>query len=451
MSNTDNNNHYNTIIIGGGASGMMAAICAAESGSNKVLIIEKNSEMGKKLKITGGGRCNILNAEYDTEKLLSNYVGSKKYLHTPFSRFGVTETVEFFKNIGIDIKIEDRKRAFPKSEKALDVFNAMLTKIESFKNEDGSKVIEIKLNTKIESFSLTQNKVEYIEVVNNKGVVENIYANKFILSTGGMSHKETGSDGFGFKLLEKMGIKIDDFTPSLVPVAVSNNWVKKLSGKSIENIKLTFYVDNIKKKVLKLNKLKNEIDTYYENTLNTNRVLFTHSGLSGPTILNNSKYISDWLHEGKVTVKIDLFPFLDEKGVDDTLLNIFNYNKNKMLKNVLNDIYVGNILEEIFLDKGNPLFDIDLDREVHSVTKSERRKMVNVFKNLEIEITSLMSYDKAIIADGGVNLDEVNFDNFSLKKVKNLHVTGDMLNISRPSGGYSLQLCWTTGYAAGSN
>ena len=149
MSNTDNNNHYNTIIIGGGASGMMAAICAAESGSNKVLIIEKNSEMGKKLKITGGGRCNILNAEYDTEKLLSNYVGSKKYLHTPFSRFGVTETVEFFKNIGIDIKIEDRKRAFPKSEKALDVFNAMLTKIESFKNEDGSKVIEIKLNTKI--------------------------------------------------------------------------------------------------------------------------------------------------------------------------------------------------------------------------------------------------------------------------------------------------------------
>jgi predicted Rossmann fold flavoprotein len=227
-----------------------------------------------------------------------------------------------------------------------------------------------------------------------------------------------------------------------------------LSGKTVENIKLTFYVDGIKKKVIKSSKEKdldiNNISTY-KNSVENNRILFTHFGLSGPTILNNSKIISDWMHEGEVSLLIDLFPELDEKGLDDFLLNIFDNNKNKIFKNILNEIYSGNILEEIFLDKNNNLSDIDLNKEVNMISKSERRKLVNVFKNLKVNITGLMGFDKAIIADGGVECAEVNFENMSLKRLSNMRVTGDMINITRPSGGYSLQLCWTTGYVAGSS
>lgn len=450
---------YDVIIIGGGASGMMAGIIAARSKSNigdkkKVLIIEKNSELGKKLKITGGGRCNILNAEYEVDKLLTNYKDAKKYLYTPFSKFGVLDTVKFFEEIGIKIKIEDPtshkaskgqagKRAFPMSEKALDVYNAMYDELTKLG-------VEIKLNTKISKFILKENKVEHVVVHHTEHGFEEekLYADKFILSTGGMSHKETGSDGFGFELLAKMGIKIDTFNPSLVPVSVSNSWVKSLTGKSIEDIKLSFYVDGIKKKVIKLN-----IET-------KNRILFTHFGLSGPTMLNLSKTIKDWLSEGEVTLKIDLFPFMDESMLDKFLLDIFDNNKNKIFKNILNEIYSGNILESAFRDKeflshyaseSKGATTGLINEEVNSISKANRRKLVNILKNLEINITGLMGYDKAIIADGGVNLNEVNFEDFSLKKIKNLHVTGDLLNITRPSGGYSLQLCWTTGYIAGNS
>ncbi len=433
-------NHYNTIIIGGGASGMMAGVVAssgvaASGASGKVLILEKNPELGKKLKITGGGRCNILNAEMEIKKLLKNYGAAEKYLHTPFNIFGVQETINFFSDIGIEIKTEDRKRAFPKSEKALDVFNALEKKL--LNNQ-----AEIKYNTKIVEIIRGEGEESYkvIGIKISAGKDFEIYtADKYILSAGGYSHPETGSTGDGFKLLKDFGIKISEPEPSLVPVSVSNNWIKKLSGKSIENIKLTFFVDGKKKKVI-----KNNIET-------KNRILFTHFGLSGPTILNNSKYISNLIHEGEVALSIDLFPDMDEKAFDNYLLNIFDNNKNKILKNILNDIYAGNILEEIFLDKNSNLTDLDLNKEVNSINKSERRKLVNIFKNLKIHITGLMGYDKAIIADGGIDVTEINWDNMSLKRCNNLRVTGDMINITRPSGGYSLQLCWTTGYVAGSS
>jgi predicted Rossmann fold flavoprotein len=263
---------------------------------------------------------------------------------------------------------------------------------------------------------------------------------------GGYSHPETGSTGDGFKLLKDFGIKITEPVPSLVPVSVANDWVKKLSGKTIENIKLTFFIDGVKKKII-----KNNLET-------KNRILFTHFGLSGPTILNNSKYISDWMHEGEVSLSIDLFPEMDEKVLDNYLLNIFDNNKNKIFKNILNDIYTGNILEDIFLDEKfciennfvkNEKSSNFLNTEVHSISKADRRKLVNIFKNLKINITGLMGYDKAIIADGGIDPNEINWENMSLKRYSNLRVTGDMINISRPSGGYSLQLCWTTGYVAG--
>ena len=435
LADSNKNNHYDTVIIGGGASGMMAA--SVESSSAKVLILEKNSELGKKLKITGGGRCNILNAEMDMRKLLKNYGTSEKYLQTAFSIFGVQDTTHFFSKIGIEIKIEDRKRAFPKSERALDVFNAL--EKELIKNK-----VEVKLNTKIQEIIIDNYKVVGIKILNENKEMEIFTADKYILSTGGYSHPETGSTGDGFRFLKDAGIKISEASPSLVPISVSQAWVKSLSGKTIENLKLTFYIDGIKKKVI-----KNNLET-------KNRILFTHFGLSGPTILNTSKLISDWMHEGKTSLSIDLFPELDEKGLDDFLLNIFDNNKNKIFKNILNDIYAGNILENIFLDKNfcieNNFESGDekniLNKEVNNINKGERRKLVNIFKNLKVNITGLMGFDKAIIADGGIEPNEINWDNMSLKRLSNMRVTGDMINITRPSGGYSLQLCWTTGYVA---
>lgn len=420
--------NFDTIVIGGGASGIFAAIFASQN-NKKVLLIEKNKTLGVKLKISGGGRCNILNAEFDQKKLLSNYGEASKYLYSPFAKFGVEETIKYFATIGIDIKIEDKKRAFPKTEKALDVFNALQKEL--IKNN-----VEIKSSAIVEKIIARNGKVDGVKILNDI----NIYtADKYILSTGGYSHPDTGSTGDGFNFLKEHKIKIDEATPSLVPIAIRENWVKNLSGKTIENLKVTFSVDGAKRKVLKI------------NGENKNRLLFTHFGLSGPTILNNSKYISDLLHEGSVSMSLDLFGEKNEKEMDDFLLSVFDKNKNKILKNILNDVYAGNILEEIFLDEESPLNQIDINREVNDIKKEERKIIGKVLKALIISVESLMGFDKAIIADGGVNIVEVNFENMSLKKISNLSVTGDMLNISRPSGGYSLQLCWTTGYVAGSN
>ncbi len=439
MKRIKNDNLYEVIIIGGGASGMMAGVVAGRNGK-KVLIIEKNKSLGEKLKITGGGRCNIFNAEYDTRTLLQNYKDAEKYLYTPFSKFGLKETEEFFKNIDIEIKIEDRKRAFPKSEKALDVFNALEKELETSN-------VEIKLESEVREILFEDNLVAGIKIKNKENTKEETCkAQKYILATGGYSHPETGSTGDGFIFLDSQ-IKIHKASPSLVPVTVENTWVKNLTGKTIENIKITFFVDNIKKKVLKYKKNTGQNIPNHKNAVANNRILFTHFGLSGPTILNHSKEISDWLKEGLVEIVFDLFPQYDESEIDKYLLNIFEENKNTDFKNILNKIYNGNILGEIFLET----FENLLNKKVHSITVVERKSILHVLKNLKVNINGLMGFDKAIIADGGVDTDEINFENMSLKKIPNLCITGDMLNINRPSGGYSLQLCWTTGFIAGSD
>jgi predicted Rossmann fold flavoprotein len=426
---------YDTIIIGGGASGMMAGVVAARKGE-RVLIIEKNNSLGVKLKITGGGRCNILNDEEDVHLLLGNYGDNKKFLFSAFAKFGLLETKEFFKEIGIETKVEDRKRAFPISEKATDVFNALKKELEKNK-------VEVKLGESVGEIVVENNLVTGVRIKND----DTIYAaKKYILATGGYSHPETGSTGDGFRFLKDLdlGVDISEPVPSLVPVTVSNNWVKKLTGKTVENLKMTFFVDGVKKKVLKYKKSSEQIEGY-ENAVEGNRILFTHFGLSGPTILNASKEISDWLKEGEVALQLDLFPGLDESQFDKFLLDIFEENKNSVLQNILKKIYPGNLLNDIFTDN---LPNLNLEKQVNDVRVSERKNICKVLKNLPITITGLMGFDKAIIADGGVSPTEVDFEDMSLKKNPNLHITGDMLNIARPSGGFSLQLCWTTGYLA---
>jgi predicted Rossmann fold flavoprotein len=431
---------YKLIIIGGGSSGLMTVVCAIKYGGisgGEILIIEKNSEMGKKLKISGGGRCNIYNAEYDTQLLLNNYGENKKYLHSIFEKFNATHSRQFFQELGLETKVEDRKRAFPVTDSALDVFNSMYKFILENK-------VNIILNTNVKSFELnSEGKVESVKVkVNNK---EEIFiAKKYVLATGGYSHPETGSTGDGFRALEELdmevkypcSIKINKPNPSLVPLVSPDKWIHNLSGKVIENIKITIKVDGLKRKVIK----------HTENIETKNRILFTHFGLSGPTILNNSKYINSCLSEGEVTIHLDLFPTLDERELDTFLLRVLDENKNKQIKNILNQIYGGNVLESIL---GQFIPELDLTKQVNDIRVSERKQLIELLKNIKINISGLSGYDKAIIADGGVDCSQVNFEDMTLRKIPNLAVTGDMLDISRPSGGYSLQLCWTTGYVAG--
>ncbi|MDQ5957209.1 MAG: NAD(P)/FAD-dependent oxidoreductase [Patescibacteria group bacterium] len=441
-------NHFDIVIIGGGASGMFAAsvlssldkIEDSDLRNKKILIIEKNEELGKKLKITGGGRCNIFNSEPDIRRLLSHYGKAEQQLYSPFAAFDNKKTKKYFESINVYTKTEDRHRDFPVTEKAVDVYEAL------YKNILTNKNVSICLDTSIIKFNLieleninTKSQVKSIEVLcgGNKKL-EIISADKFILSTGGTSHKQTGSTGDGFRLLKDLNIKIEEPSPSMVPLISNNEWVRSLSGKVLKNLKVTIWVDNIKKKVLN-NKTENK-------DLDIN-ILCTHFGLSGPSIINNSKYVKEYLKEGDVFFSIDLFKDLNEKELDQKILNVFDNNKNKKLKNILNEIYHDNILEKVFCYDNN-LKDINLDSEVNTVSKEERKRIVQTLKNLKTRIEGLDSENNSIVADGGVNLTEVNFKNFSLNKIPNLHVTGDMLNVSRPSGGYSLQLCWTSGYLA---
>ena len=422
MKNTEwkkkegNKYDFDVIVIGGGASGLMATGRASEIGK-KVLLIEKNNELGKKLKITGGGRCNITNAEYDNKILLKNYGQGEKFLYSAFSQFGVKETFNFFEKKGLPLIIEAGKRAFPKTEKALDVFNILEKYI------DVNKIV-IKTNSPVLKIFNEANNITGV-VVGNKTYT----ANSYIFSTGGTSHRETGSTGDGFKWLSNLGHNIIAPTPTVVPLSVKENWVKSLSGISIPMMKITFFVDGIKK------------------FSKTGSLLFTHFGISGPLILNSAGKVNDLLHTGLVTAKIDLVPNIDESELNKKIIKIFDENKNKMLKNALVEIIPISVSEIIL----SLLKDIETDIKVHSVTKENRKKIIYLLKNLPLTITGLMGLDRAVVSDGGVLLNEIDTKTMRSKIIKNLLITGDLLHLNRKSGGFSLQICWTTGYIAGSN
>lgn len=415
-SDRNQKNNYDVIVIGGGASGMMAAGRAGELGK-KVLLVEKNDELGKKLSITGGGRCNITNAEFDVRKLLSNFGKASVFLFSPFSKFGVKESFDFFEKLELPLIVQENNRAFPKTEKATDVVKVLVSYLKKNKVTilNGKSVSQVLIN---------KNKISGIIVDNKK-----YEAKSYVLATGGLSHPETGSTGDGLVWLKNLGHTIQAPTPSLTPLKTKDKWGHQISGVSLQNAKVTFYV-NEEKKFSK-----------------TGKMIFTHFGISGPVIINSAKKVSDLLHEGKVIAKIDLFEDKNIGELNKYITGIFDKNKNKTLKNVLKEIVPKGMSSGISMLLDN----INLSTKVHSVNKEERRHIIDLLKALPLNIVSLMGNDRSIVSDGGLSLDEIDTKNMSSKICKNLFVTGDLLNINRPSGGYSLQLCWTTGWVAGSN
>lgn len=409
-------NQFQVIVVGGGASGMMAAGRAASLGK-KVLIIEKNRALGEKLKITGGGRCNITNAEENIRTFMANYGASEQFLYSPFAIFGVSQTVAFFEGLGLPIVVQARKRAFPATEKALDVFKAL----ERYIKRGNVTILTGSPVTRIEAI------LGHIEgIVTPSGTYT---ASSYIIATGGMSHPETGSTGDGFNWLKTLGHTVAEPTPTIVPLAVKEAWVHALAGVSLSFMKITFFTDG-KKSFSK-----------------TGKLLFTHFGLSGPLILNSAGKVGDLLHDGLVTATIDCYPDTDHSTLEQKIIATFDANKNKHVKNIFDDIVPHGMIATLF----SLLPTLTPDTKVHSVTKEDRKQLLNLLKALPITITGLMGYDRAVVADGGVPLTEIDMKTFKSKMVGNMFVTGDLLHITRPSGGFSLQLCWTSGYIAGSN
>jgi predicted Rossmann fold flavoprotein len=313
----------------------------------------------------------------------------------------------------VETKVEALGRVFPTTNSAKTVWEALVKGLNKVTILSSSPVISLNKN---------ENKIESITLKNNKV----IKGKSFILSTGGKSHPETGSTGDGFKWLNDLGHKVSEPTASLVPMKIKNEWVKKLQGVSVDDVKITVLQNNEKQEQKR------------------GKILFTHFGVSGPTILNLANEVGELLKYGDVFLSIDLLPTLDHGELNQKLQETISENINKKFKNILDNLLPSAIANMIV-----ELSKIDPDKKSNSITREERLSLIELIKNLKIEVDSLLGEDKAIVTSGGVSLEEVDFKTMSSKLYTNLYLTGDILDIDRPSGGYSLQLCWTTGFIAG--
>ncbi len=413
---------FDVIVVGGGAAGMMAAGRAAQRG-NHVLLVEKNKQLGQKLSLTGGGRCNITNAEYNNRMLLVNYGEAEKFLYSTFSRFAVEHTFSFFEERGLPLGVEAKKRAFPKTLKATDVTKVMVQYLRDHQ-------VRIQTETAVKGVVLEHEQVAGVDT--DHGLFK---ADHVILATGGLSHSDTGATGDGFGWLRDLGHTVHDPNPDVVPLKVAESWVKKLSGTSLAKMTVTFF--------------KTQPDQTGQKQVKafsrTGEILFTHFGLSGPLILNSAHEVKQLLKQGPVSAEIDLFPETVMPKVDKQILEVFALNGNKQVKTVLKILCPAGMVSALTAHLEPTL----LEKKTSHVTQEERRTIVRYLKGLPLTVTKTMGYDWAVISDGGVPLTEVDTRTMASRIHPNLFIIGDLLDINRPSGGYSLQLCWTTGWVAG--
>ncbi len=411
-----NSSTYDVAVIGGGPAGMMAAARAAELGK-KVILLEKNSGVGKKLLITGGGRCNVTNNEPDNKKILAKFKDAGKYLASPFAQFNVESALTFFNGRGMATVEEAEKRVFPITHKAQTVWDTLV----AYMHESG---VEVKGLSEVSKIVPSGDSVSHI-VLKNK---TEIRATSFILATGGISRPETGSTGDGFAWLKDMGHTVTDTAGALVPIVSNDAWVRRLAGVSLPNVKIVAFLNGEKQES------------------RTGKMLFTHVGLSGPAILNFSSDIAELLKYGAVTLELDLLSDMGPEKVNERLQELLKQESNKMIKNSLGAIISSALVQPVL-----ELAHIDPDTFGNSVTRENRLSLIRTLKAMPLTVDGLLGLEKAVITSGGLSLDEIDFKTMRSTKFNNLFVIGDLLDIDRPSGGYSLQLCWTTGFVAGSN
>ena len=407
---------WDVVVIGGGPAGMMAAGTAAKRGLT-VLLLEKNPSLGKKLLITGGGRCNVTNNKQDVRTMLAKYKKNDKFLFSTFAQHSVANSLAFFHAKGMHTKEENEGRVFPLSNSAKSVWEVLVAYITK-----GS--VTVKTNAEVKTITKQPNTNEVFCITLKKK--ETVYAKSCIVATGGTSRPETGSTGDGYQWLKSLGHTITKSDFALVPVALSDSWAKQLGGVVLQDIKLTTFQNNQKQDSQK------------------GKLLFTHVGISGPMVLNMSREIGELLRYGEVEVRLDLFHTLDHAAVKAALQALLIEQSNKKIKNVL-----GSLVPKALVPALLGLAHIDGETANHSVRSEDRSTLSALLKAVPLHITNLLGSDKAIVSSGGVVPEEIDFKTMESRLVPGLFVIGDMLNIDRPSGGYSLQLCWSTGFVAG--
>ena len=420
---------YDLIVIGGGPTGMMAAGRAAENGAH-VLLLEKNDRLGIKLVITGKGRCNITNAEFDTKNLVELFGKPGRFLFSALNKFGNKDIINFFESRGLATKVERGNRVFPVSDSSLDVLDIL-------KNYLAEHKVEIKYNTNIKNIITKNNEITKIILVDKSkvngearegGLGQELQAKKYIIATGGKSYPMTGSSGDAYQWLAKMGHTIVEPIASLTPILIKEKLIKSLEGLSLKNVAINIYQANKK------------IDSRF------GEALFTSNGMSGPIILDMSKNIGLALKNGDVKLVIDYKPKLDFKTLDKRVQNDFAKSNNKLFRNSLGDLLPRKLIPLII-----KLSAIDPDQKANAITKEDRKKLLHLLKNFELNVKSLYGFNKAIVTAGGVSLKEVDPKTMQSKLIKNLYLVGEILDLDGPTGGYNLQSCWSTAYTAGDN
>ena len=411
------------IVIGGGPAGMMSAITASQNG-NEVILLEKMERLGRKLLITGKGRCNITSS-LPIQEFIQNIPGNGQFLYSAFNNYTNTDIINFLKSEGLEVKEERGKRIFPITDKSLDVLKCFEKKL---------KALNVKIEYNAEVVSIKKDSGRF-EVELKNGTILN--SNKVIIATGGKSYPLTGSTGDGYKLAKQLGHTVTQIKPSLVPFeAYDKKTCKELQGLSLKNVGIEFK-DIEKNKVI------------YEDF---GEMLFTHFGVSGPTILSGSahlvryKNIDELLKNKKIILKIDFKPALSEEKLDKRILRDFDEEKNKELKHSLDKLLPKKLIP-VIIEKS----EINPEKRVNEITKQERKILVNLLKNFELEISKFRPIEEAIITSGGIDIKEINPKTMESKIVPGLYFAGEIIDVDGYTGGFNLQIAYSTGFTAGQN
>ncbi|MGN0160740.1 MAG: NAD(P)/FAD-dependent oxidoreductase [Lachnospiraceae bacterium] len=400
------------IIIGGGAAGMMAGIIAARKG-HEVTIFEKNEKCGKKVYITGKGRCNLTNAG-DMDAILNSIVTNKKFMYSALNQFSNYDVMGFFDELGLPIKVERGDRVFPESDKSSDVIGCLVREL----NRLG---VDIRYHTAVKDVVAKDGVFSHVVLDNGKKV----FADALIIATGGKSYPVTGSTGDGYEFARKTGHEVTKLSPALVPFNAGEEYVKMLQGLSLRNIAIS---------------IRDQDKELYSDF---GELLFTHFGVSGPTVISASSKLTDVIRERNLTLCIDLKPALDEKQLDERILRDFSENINRSFKNSLDALYPKKFIPVII-----QLTKIDENKKVNEISKAERSRLVELTKHFPVTLTGLRGYEEAIITQGGVSVRQINPSTMESKVVQNLYFAGEVLDVDAVTGGFNLQIAWSTAYAA---
>lgn len=401
-------------VVGGGPAGMMAGGTAASLGAN-VVLAEKNRRTGRKLLLTGKGRCNITNADYDPQSFLGRFGKQGRYLHSALSSFGVEDAMNFFEERGLPLKIERGNRVFPESDSAADVARVL----RDYMDEHGVRIM-----AGIEIREMKCDKGHIASIIADECM---IVARQYILCTGGLSYPSTGSTGAGLDYARNIGHTIVTPRPSLVPVILREKWAGELEGLSLRNVSVSLFHGG-----------KKSAEEFGE-------ALFTSNGMSGPVIIDLSREIGKLL-PGTCELAIDLKPALDHRALDQRVQRDFRENPNRLFKNSMGRLLPASLIPVIVR-----LSRIDPDKKVNIISGEERKRLVSLLKDLRAGVAGIEGFDKAIITAGGVSLDEIDMRTMRSRIIDNLYFSGEILDIDGPTGGYNLQVCWSTGHCAGAS